>query len=71
MRRNLSNLAVAAILTASLFVGACNDSAGDLFGPDTDGFELVPQQGNTRDADEAQQGDRKQVVEFDEKGIPL
>lgn len=70
MRRNLSNLAVTAILTASLFVGACNDSAGDVFGPDTDGFDLAPQ-GNTRDGGEAQQGDRKQVVEFDEKGIPL
>lgn len=76
MRHNISKLALVAVLTASVFAGACNDAGagGSLLGPELNG-RILDDGGSEMDGgfiqDAAEQVDRKKVVEVDGRGIPL
>lgn len=73
MRRNLGNLAVAAVLSAALLFGACGDSANSVAGLEEDAGLLEGPGEVGGDFDEGQDAadDGPEKVPVDENGRPL
>lgn len=71
MRRNLGNLAVAAVLSAALLFGACGDSANSVTGVDADAFPVL--ETPVRDGGGSNIDDRQapRKIPVDENGRPL
>lgn len=68
MQYKIWNLAIAAVLATTLFVGACNDGSSEVLGLDIVPASAGDDTGNTRSGDDIDQDRAK--VQFDDRGIP-